>query len=75
VSNRRPTLPEGRTAAVEELFVALDAVMHTYRTLPDHERDQRMSLDAAVITGEIARRLALARSRISADRPPLGQAS
>jgi hypothetical protein len=46
VSNRRPTLPEGRTAAVEELFVALDAVMHTYRTLPDHERDQRMSLDA-----------------------------
>jgi hypothetical protein len=49
--------------------------MHTDRTLPDHARDQRMSTDAAVITGEIARRLALARSRISADCPPLDQAS
>ena len=70
-----PTPAEGRTAAVEEPFVALDAVMHTDRSLPGHERDQPMSTDSVVITAETARQLAVARSRISADRPPLGQAS
>ena len=69
------TTAEARTAAIEELFAALDAVMHTYRTLPREERDEHMSADAVVITGEIARRLAVARSRIQADRPPLGRAS
>jgi hypothetical protein len=49
--------------------------MHTDRSLPGHARDQRMSTDAVVITAKTARQLAVARSRISADRPPLGQAS
>ena len=75
MSLHRPTPAEARTAAVEELFVALDAVMQSYRSLPDHEREGRLSSDAVLITGEIARQLAVARSRISADRPPLGRAS
>ena len=75
VSNLPPTPAEGRTAAVDELFAALDAVMHTDRSPPDHERDHRMGIDAVVITAETARQLAVARSRIFADRPPLGRAS
>jgi hypothetical protein len=42
------------TAAVDELFVALDAVMQSYRSLPDNERDDRLNTDAVLITGEIA---------------------
>lgn len=64
-----------RTAAIEELFVAIEAVIAAYRSLPDAERDDRMSTDAALITGEIARRLAVVRARISADSTPLGRAS
>jgi hypothetical protein len=45
---------EARIAAVEELFVALEAVMHSYRSLSEDERDERMSNEAVVITGEIA---------------------
>ena len=75
MSIRHPATTEARTAAVEELFVALDAVMHCYRSLPGDERDERMSADAVLMTGEIARQLAVARARVSADRPPLGRAS
>jgi hypothetical protein len=75
VSNLRMTLAEARIAAVEELFVALEAVMQSYRSLPDDERDDRLSTDAALITGEIARRLAVARPRIPADAAPVSRAS
>ena len=71
----RTTLAEARTAAVEDLFTALDAVLHAYRSLPDDERHDRMGDDAALITGEIARRLAVARARISTVPVPLDRAS
>jgi hypothetical protein len=61
---------EARTAAVEELFVALEAVIQSYRSLPDDERNERLNTDAALITGEVARLLAIARARISADAAP-----
>jgi len=75
VSLPRTTLAEARAAAVDELFVALDAVIHSYRSLPAGERDDRLSDDAALITGEIARRLAVARARISAAPVPLSRVS
>jgi len=75
MNSHRPTTAEARTAAVEELFTALDAVMHSYRALPPGERDERMGTDALLITGEIARRLAVARSRLPAGRAPLDRAS
>jgi hypothetical protein len=75
MSTRHPTTAEVRTAAVEDLFIALDAVMHSYRSLPSSERGERMGADALLITGEIARRLAVARSRLSAGQTPLGRAS
>jgi hypothetical protein len=49
--------------------------MQSYRSLPDDERDDRLSTDAALITGEIARRLAVARPRIPADAAPVSRAS
>lgn len=69
------TLAESRAAAIDELFDALDAVMASYRSLPDGERTERTAADAAVITGEIARRLAMARAQVSAGTMPLSRAS
>ena len=61
---------EARTAAIEELFAALEAVMQSYRSLPDAEWNERLNTDAALITGEVTRLLAIARARISADAAP-----
>ncbi len=69
------TLAETRAAAIDELFAAIDAVMTSYRSLPDDERTERTAADAAVITGEIARRLAMARAQVSAGPLPLSRAS
>ena len=69
------TLAESRAAAIDELFDALDAVMASYRSLPDGERTERTAADAAVITGEIARRLAMTRAQVSAGTTPLSRAS
>lgn len=69
------TLAESRAAAIDELFDALDAVMSSYRSLPDGERTERTAGDAALITGEIARRLAMARAQVSAGTTPLSRAS
>src|SRR5512133_2704449 len=41
VRNMRMASVEARTAAVEELFVALEAVIQSYRSLPDDERNER----------------------------------
>ena len=65
------TSAEAGTAVIDELFAALDTVMRSYESLPADERADRLSADAVIITGEIARRLAVARARISAQSIPL----
>jgi hypothetical protein len=70
VRNMRMASAEARIAAVEELFVAVEAVTQSYRSLPEDERNERLNTDAALITGEVARLLAIARARISADTAP-----
>jgi hypothetical protein len=61
-----------RHDAVAELFEALDALMIDYRWSPEAERVQRWSADAERITGEVARHLCAARTRI-AQRPQAPQ--
>jgi hypothetical protein len=36
----------------------------SYESVPDDEREDRLAADADLITGEIARRLAVARARM-----------
>ena len=50
---------------MDELFAALDNLLHSYRSMPDDEREDRLAADADLITGEIARRLAIARAAMS----------
>jgi len=57
-----PTPTQTRAAAINELFTALDDLLHSYRSVPDDEREDRLGADADLITGEIARRLAIARA-------------
>lgn len=59
-----------RSAAIEDLFQALDRLMTTYQALPQIERTERWSADADRITGEIARHLHGARRRVSANAAP-----
>ena len=60
-----PTPTQTRAAAITELFAALDNMLCSYRSVPDDERDDRLAADADLITGEIARRLAVARAAMS----------
>jgi hypothetical protein len=62
--------PSSRSAAVGELFAALEGLMISYQALPDEEREQRWSSDAELITGAVALHLSTARSRIAARRRP-----
>jgi hypothetical protein len=56
---------DARSAAVAELFDALEGLLISYHALPDGERTQRWSGDADRITGEVARHLGVARSRLA----------
>ena len=60
-----PTPTQTRAAAINELFAALDNLSRSYRSVPDDEREDRLATDADLITGEIARRLAVARAAMS----------
>ena len=60
-----PTPPQTRAAAINELFATLDDLLRSYRSVPDDEREDRLAADADLITGEIARRLAIARATMS----------
>ena len=63
-----PTHPpptQTRAAAINELFATLDDLLRSYRSVPDDEREDRLAADADLITGEIARRLAIARAAMS----------
>ena len=51
-----------RAAAIAELFAAIDVLVRSYQSMPDEEREDRLAADADLITGEIARRLAIARA-------------
>jgi len=68
----RMTPSQARAAAVAELFAALDNVLRSYRAVPEGEREQRWAADADLITGEIARRLAVARACMSRWSPSVG---
>ena len=59
-----------RLAAVSELFDALEALLIAYQALPSADRAERWSGDAERITGEVARHLGTARSRISSTFEP-----
>lgn len=63
------TPSQARAAAVAELFAALDDLLAVYRAVPDGQREDRWAADADVITGEIARRLAVARANLSRSSP------
>jgi hypothetical protein len=62
VETTHPTPTQTRAAAINDLFTALDKLMRSYRSVPDDEREDRLAADADLITGEIARRLAIARA-------------
>jgi hypothetical protein len=66
------TPSQARAAAIAELFAALDNVLRSYRDVPENEREERWDADADLITGEIARRLAVARASMSRTSPPVG---
>jgi len=65
VETTHPTPTQARAAAINELFTALDNLLHSYRSVPDDEREDRLDAEADLITGEIARRLAIARAAMS----------
>ena len=65
VDTAHPTPTQTRAAAITELFAALDNLLRSYRSMPDDERDNRLAANADLITGEIARRLAVARAAMS----------
>lgn len=60
-----PTPTQARAAAIRDLFAALENLLRLYRSLPDDECEDRWAADADLITGEIARRLAIARAAMS----------
>lgn len=63
--------PNARSAAVADLFDALEGLLISYQALPDDEdRAQRWSGDADRITGEIARHLGTARTRLASTFAP-----
>jgi hypothetical protein len=62
----------GRAVAIAELFAALDDLLRSYRGVPEDKREERWAADADLITGEIARRLAVARACISRSSHPVG---
>lgn len=68
----RTTPSQARAEAIAELFAALDRLLRSYRAIPEDERDERWAADADLITGEIARRLAVARACMSRSSPPVG---
>jgi hypothetical protein len=72
VDTPHPTPSQSRAAAITELFVALEALLRTYQSLPADEREDRLATDADLITVEIARRLAVARAGMSHTFPPAG---
>ncbi len=67
-----PRTPDSRSAAIGDLFSALEALMISYQALPEAERARQCATDADRITGEVAWYLNAARARISATfRAPL----
>ena len=59
-------VPHGRSAAVGDLFAALEGLLITYQALPEGERESRWNDDAELITGAVAMHLSTARGRLSA---------
>jgi hypothetical protein len=60
---------QARSAAVAELFDALEGLLIAYQALPDEDRAQRWAGDADRITGEVARHLCTARTRLARSYP------
>ncbi len=63
-------VPSSRSAAVGDLFAALEGLLISYQTLPDGEREARWHAEAERITGAVALHLSTARSRIAARSGP-----
>jgi hypothetical protein len=71
VSTQATSRTAARSAAIADLFDALEGLMIHYAALPAGERSVRWSADADRITGEIARHLHGARHRISVADPAM----
>ncbi len=68
-SQQVPPSQQARSAAVAELFGALEGLLIAYQALPDADRAERWSGDADRITGEVARHLCTARTRLARTHP------
>jgi hypothetical protein len=64
-----PSSQQARSSAVAELFDALEGLLIAYQALPDEDRAQRWAGDADRITGEVARHLCTARTRLARSYP------
>jgi hypothetical protein len=62
--------PSSRSAAVGDLFAALEGLLISYQALPEAEREQRWTDEAELITGAVALHLSTARGRIAARSRP-----
>jgi len=62
--------PSGRSAAVGDLFAALEGLLIAYQALPDDQRETRWDAEADLITGAVALHLSTARGRIAARPGP-----
>ncbi len=67
--HRTRSLQQARSSAVAELFDALEGLLIAYQALPAADRAQRWSGDADRITGEVARHLCAARTRLARTCP------
>ena len=61
--------PAVRHEAIAELFGAMSALLATYSSMADGDRVRCWSADAERITGEVARALSTARTRLSSTIP------
>ena len=68
-SQQIPSSQLARSAAVAELFDALEGLLIAYQALPEEDRARRWSGDADRITGEVARHLCTARTRLARTYP------
>jgi hypothetical protein len=62
--------PSSRSAAVGDLFAALEGLLISYQALPDDERETRWDAEAERITGAVALHLSTARGRIAVRSVP-----
>jgi len=64
------TVSSARAAAISDLLASLEVVLTSCQVVPDADREASWNADAERITGEVARHLATARTRLSPSFDP-----